>query len=195
MPLVINYWRNDRLAAERRLDWLPRWCDQARLQIMVDPTNPPIANGWVQRRWEGHDFYFCVPHGEVKPVHAWQQTPASDARYPYFWNLCETYSNCDCDLAVQILPAGGETSHHFHRATEHELFLALAPDGATYIRIADQHARPLGQNEEMVCSHATHQLFRLWSADDFSIQLLRMKGPVRFPDLRDHYCVKQAVAI
>lgn len=195
MPLDVCYWRNDKLVDERRLDWLPRPCDHARLQIMVGSRYPPTGDGWIARQWHGHVFCFRVPHGEVQPVDDWPQTPKSEALYPYWWNLCETYSNCPFDLAVQILPAGSRTSLHRHKLTKDECFLALAPDGLTHIRIADEPSRPLTRDPEIVRARTLHQLFREEAADDFSVQLLRMHGPVRFPDRSDHYCVPQMAMV
>ena len=185
-------YRRGNVSRSVTLDWAPR-LSTLELFIAIDPPTMPsdwIVDGTTNffARWRQHQFFFRVPrcrHPEksvcLVPVRQWQsKSNNSDARYPWWWNLG------DCDIILQILPGPGRTSSHFHRVTKFEDYVPLDNlDRGTKIVLGDK--KPVALVEPIsVAAGCRHYLVR--DAPGFSVQLLRMRGPVRFPDRSDHVC-------
>jgi hypothetical protein len=178
-------------------DWLPG-AASADLFVALDPLVPPPpawqGNAMHHTQWvhEGqlHDLYVTPPFGTVQPLEKWRSDSVQSAAfYPWFFNLCEDFSNCPFDIMLQLLPQG-ETSHHYHQQTSEERYFPLLPDGGTMMRRGSNSAVPL-RREVAIPAGEPHQLIR--TKPGFSLQLLWMNGPVRFPCRSDHLPVTQKV--
>jgi hypothetical protein len=188
MPFKVHYWRGSECRKEIELDWIPEPYVESLL-IMIDPIRVPY--GWVHTNWLGHQMYLSVPQGSTingESADDWKSdSDDSDALYPWWWNLCESYSNNDRDVVLLILPDYGETSEHYHDKAE-EVFYPVDHVGSPS-RILHGWTRESGEliNPIGIKIGIPHKLIR--NDPGYSVVLLLIKSPIRFPDRSDHFGV------
>lgn len=172
------------------LDWLDE-TNKHKVLIAYDPSEDYSGcllsgRSIVFREWGGHRWYFSVPEGVVvQPTDDWlsasnnlpngKLSVKSQMLYPWYWNF-DGY-----DIVCQIAPPDSVSSINSHNKTV-EVFAPVQNDGQTFLRVGSEE-KPLVKQVRIGLG-VPHQIVR--KGGGYSVQLLKMMGPIRFPDREDH---------
>ena len=194
---VMRIWKG--IAQGFTLDWVGG--KDYRILIAYDPNLDCEKTFYGQpvtlREWGGHRWYFSVPpEVEVQPASNWlsdsngymsDSAPSvkSEMLYPWHWNF-DGY-----DIVCQIAPPRSASSCNSHEKTV-EIFSPVLNSGHTFLKVGKDEI-PL-QKELRVETGIWHQIIH--RGNGYSVQLLKMMGPVRFPRRDDHgFCEKPIDAL